>query len=521
MSDRLLLSPLWWPRFWRSRAMLAVCVLMGVMFWWTLQWMTVRWDEVNSYYSHGWLIAPIVLVLLYRKRKQLAGAAVRPCRWGLAVLLPSLLLHVLGTAWDVGFISGFSLIGVLVGLVLSLFGVEVLRLLLFPLLFLAFMVPLPALAVDTLSFRLKLLAARFAVDALSVVGLAAVREGSYIRIPTGTVVVDDVCSGLKYLISLTAFGALYAYISPVRLGQKFVLFLVSVPISFAANVLRVTLMVLIGYFWGIETSEKWYLHDTFGFVLFAVAFIMLFVTEALILRRSRRGGGEADRAQQARPAQEPAPTVSYGRMVRVSLAALSVVAALTVFLVWPRATAPASDVLARVPLDLGPWHGTELRLDQHTYDVLGTSDVLSRVYNDQAGHRVQLVVVMAQQTRKRTHPPEQCYVGDGYVILTRAPHPVTLTAPADPKPLDVEELLLSLHEQDLLVWYFYKSGDHLTTSYWRHQSGLALGKLARSDAADILVRVDTPAPAGDPEAARQTLSSFLSYAFPDLTTRLP
>jgi EpsI family protein len=208
-------------------------------------------------------------------------------------------------------------------------------------------------------------------------------------------------------------------------------------------------------------------------------------------------------------------------MMRVSLAALCVTALLCVYLAWPRVATPASDVLARVPLDMGTWQGTEMRLEEHTYDVLGTHDVLSRVYDNADGRRVELVVVMAQQTRKRTHPPEQCYTGDGYTIRARVVRPVSLATPAGAKPLDVQELVLNLHEQDLLVWYFYKSGDHLTTSYWRHQLGLALSKLARPDAADILIRVDTPALAGDPETARQTLSSFLSNALPYLTTRLP
>ena len=523
MSERELLAPVWWPRFWRSPAMLALCGLLVVTFWWTFHWMGVRWDELNSYYSHGWLIPPIVIVLLYRKRKQLASARIRPSYWGLAILIPSLLVHLLGMAWQVGFMSGFGMIGVLVGLVLALFGAEVLRVVLFPLLFLAFMVPLPALAVETLSFRLKLLAARLATDILGAAGLPAVREGSYIRIPTGMVVVDDVCSGLKYLISLTAFGALYAYISPVSKVQKYVLFLVSVPISFAANVLRVALMVLIGFFWGVDATQKWWLHDTFGFVLFAVAFILLFVTEAIFLRRARaRGTAQAETPAPIPPAGlAAAPTARYRRTLTTLFVALAVVAALSVYLAWPRVIVPATDVMARIPLDLGPWHGTDIKLEARTYEILGTRDVLSRVYKDDAGRQVQLVVVMSQQTQKRTHPPEQCYTGDGFSIRQRAPRPVTVSSSTGTTSLEVLELILNRSGNNKLVWYFYKSGDRLTTSYWQHQLGLAVHRLARPDAADILIRIDAPSPEGDPEATRQMLSDFLSYALPYLTADLP
>ncbi len=270
----------------------------------------------------------------------------------------------------------------LIGLVLALFGGQVLRIVLFPLVYLMFMVPLPLVA--NVSFQLKLAAARMAVGVLDVLGLPAVREGSFIHIPTGTVVVDDVCSGLKYVISLMAFGALYAHISSVGRWQKAVLFLVSIPISFAANVLRVTLMVLIGYFWGTDATQKWYLHGGFGFLLFAVAFILLFVTEALLLKASGTQRGEQARTLRIADPKGPARHASapYRRVYGIALAALLVTTALSTYLAWPRKSVNATDVMGLVALQQGPWRGTDYQLDERTYAILGTHDVLSRVYTD-------------------------------------------------------------------------------------------------------------------------------------------
>ncbi len=527
MSDAEQLNPAWWPRFWRSPAMLALCALLVVAFAWTFHWMGIRWDETNSYYSHGWLIPPIVAALLYRKRRQLAAARVRPCAWGLAILLPSLFVQVLSTAWQVGFVSGFSFIGALVGLTLTLFGAEVLRLAAFPLAFLVFMVPLPVLLVEMVSFRLKLLAARAAMGVLDTVGLPAVRNGSIIRIPTGTLVVDDVCSGLKYLISLTAFGALYAHISSVGKAQKVALFLISVPVSFVANVIRVILMVLVGYTLGVATAEKWYFHGTLGFMLFAVAFVMLFLTEALFQRlgRSRPAKASPRTAESliaGRPTRRRSRWALSGAF-RTVLIALVVCAALSTYLAWPRSTTPASDVLARVPLMMGSWQGADVPLDQHTYDVLGTRDVLSRIYQDgdDRESRMDFIVVMAKQTSKRTHPPEQCYSGGGYQIRNQTVRSVSLSTPEGTMPLAVRELVVQYNDEMHVVWYFYKSGDDLTTSYWGHQIGLALSRLARPGAADILIRLDLRAPGGDLEAARRLLNGFLSTALPVCLQRLP
>jgi EpsI family protein len=257
-------------------------------------------------------------------------------------------------------------------------------------------------------------------------------------------------------------------------------------------------------------------------VLFGVAFALLFATEALFLKLRR------PRAEKATPAlrivSAPAQARSaapYGRFYGIALAALALSAVLSAFLAWPRSVVPPSDTLARVPLKLGDWTGTDYPLDERTYEILGTRDVLSRVYSDDGGDRVQLVVVLAQQTRKRTHPPEQCFAGEGYSVEQSDVRDVSLPPASGAAAVGVKELVLTMHDQKRLVWYFFKSGDHLTTSYWKHQVGLALSKLTHPDAADVLIRVDTVAPGGDMEAARRLLGGFLGESYPELTTRLP
>ena len=130
--------------------------------------------------------------------------------------------------------------------------------------------------------------------------------------------VDDVCSGLKYLIALMAFGALYAHLSSVRTWQKWALFLLSIPISFLANVGRVTLMVIVGYQWGVAEVERWYFHDLFGFVLFIVAFVCLFAVESLMLTRSAVASDPKRRSRAARPCPKPAPAAPPRRSRRIT-----------------------------------------------------------------------------------------------------------------------------------------------------------------------------------------------------------
>lgn len=502
----------------------ALTCLLAASFWWTGRWMVTRWEQPGSYYSHGWLIPPIALGLLYVRRKRLAAIPCSPFAPGVLILAASLLVHLVATAWRVGFLSGFALLGVVSGLVLTLCGTEAFRTALFPIAFLAFMVPVPEVFIDRASFGLKLLAAAVATGAVEVFGLAAVREGSYIQIASGTVVVDDVCSGLKYLIALTAFGALYASMSALRGWLKWALFALAVPIAFVANVIRVTLMVVVADQWGIEASTKWYSHDLFGFALFAVAFGMLFLCESLLLGGARRQPKPLEAPAEAGPALERGPLRIARRPRALPAAVLSLLAIAGVastYLAWPRAAANSTETLRSIPLTLGGWTGADQVMADRVYEILGTRDVLSRRYRNERDEQVVLVVVLAQQLRRRTHPPEQCFQGEGYIIRQASVRQVDVPVAGGTRRLPIRELILEHRAGNRIAWYFYKSGPRLSASYWRHQLGVALHKVADPDAADILVRVDARIPEGGVEDGRRLLLRFLSSAADQLLTRLP
>jgi len=506
-------------------AAVATICLGGAAFYWTFSWMVTRWEAANGYYSHGWLVPLISGWLVYRRRDAIALCDWRPSRWGVPVLVISLLVHVLGTAWQVGFFSGFALLGVLAGLVLTLMGPDVLGQVMFPLAFLTFMVPLPEAMVELVSFRMKLLVARASSFSVEMLGLAAVRDGSYVHIPSGTILVDDVCSGLKYLISLLAFGALYAHLAALRTWSKFALFLLAAPVSFAANIVRVTLMILAGHAWGIQAADQWYIHGALGFLLFITAFSMLWAAEwalrEIVPGAARpEGKGPEDSAGPHGsdgdvPAQERRSALTLsGPLPKVAFGALALAALASVYLIWPRGTPPAPATLKQIPLRLNSWQGREITLDDRVYELLGTRDVLSRLYENDDGAVIQFVVVMARSSRRRTHAPEQCFAGEGFTIESASVRSVALPVGGQVRHLDVRELILTNDPGQRLAWYFFKGGPRLSTSYWRHQAGVAMRKLTDPDAADVLIRVDVPL--GDSPAAdgRQRLADFLAAAMP-------
>ena len=306
--------------FWRLRGRPLEGVLAGVfalMFVPAMAWMQWRWGRGSSYYSHGYLIPVVVAWLVWLNRARLAKLkASDDLRWaGLVALAGGLLLLLAGTFMRAYSVQGVSFVVVLCGTVFFLFGKAITRVVWFPLAFTMTMIPLPMHVVERITFKLKMFAAEGSVqvvDALRVVGLHSylvVREGSYIHWEAASgkmdhIIIGDVCSGLRSLIALLAFGALFAYLAKMSLFRKLVLFAAAVPISVLANMWRIVTLTFIASKWGSEATHG-SVHDVTGYGIFAVAFVLFFGFERVLRGSGGETGGQPPEATPA--AQAPGP----------------------------------------------------------------------------------------------------------------------------------------------------------------------------------------------------------------------
>ncbi|MCK5179874.1 MAG: archaeosortase/exosortase family protein, partial [Candidatus Omnitrophica bacterium] len=110
---------------------------------------------------------------------------------------------------------------------------------------------------------------------LNGIGLTAIQAGSIIKMRYTQVVVDDVCSGLRSLISLGALGSIFAYWMDGAMWRRVLLFLSTIPIAIATNVARIILLAGVSEIWGPQHAEG-FVHDASGFMVFALAFVLLF-----------------------------------------------------------------------------------------------------------------------------------------------------------------------------------------------------------------------------------------------------
>ena len=254
----------------------------------TIIWMVDRWLAKESYYGHGFLIPVISFYFVWQRRGALKNIKASNDLLGLWVIAIGLLINIVCASLKVYFISGFSFIFVIYGLVLFFFGKEMTRNLIFPIFLLLVMIPLPLAIIGTLTVKLKLLATQLSVFVLNNIGFRCIRDGSIIRMPGSYLEVAAPCSGLRSIISLLTLGLLFAYTLKTSYFKKAILFLSSIPIAIGTNVLRITLVAVVNDLYGEKVALGAF-HDFTGFLVFAFAFLALLgVSKALDTKQERR-----------------------------------------------------------------------------------------------------------------------------------------------------------------------------------------------------------------------------------------
>jgi exosortase B len=234
--------------------------------------------------AHGPIILVVVFYILWQKRDCLIGEIEQKNKpiTGWLLLIFGLLMYMLGRSQGVLIFDIGSQIPVLVGILLITRGIGAVRVLWFPLLFLAFMIPLPNMLVDVVTGPLKQQISELAEMVLYWFGYPIARSGVTLSIGNYQLLVADACSGLHSMFSLSAMGLLYLYIMQYRSWVRNGVLIASLlPIAFFANTVRVIILVLITYYFGDETGQG-FIHEFAGILLFVVSILFLFAFDNLL-----------------------------------------------------------------------------------------------------------------------------------------------------------------------------------------------------------------------------------------------
>ncbi len=235
-----------------------------------------RWSN-DSGWSHGFVV-PLICVFLIRLKWETLRRLVPRGSWmGLAVLTIGVCGQILFRATGLPNMSTLSIIVVLLGAVLFIFGWDYLKILWLPICYLGFAFPPPPPLYVRITTPMQFLAAELGVQLLPLFGCEASRTGTVIHVmANGTdfpLSVEEACAGMKMLVAFFALAVALAYSTDRPVWQKLTLAACALPIAIICNGLRVTLTGVLAVRVGGQWAEG-KAHEYFGLLMLAPAMLM-------------------------------------------------------------------------------------------------------------------------------------------------------------------------------------------------------------------------------------------------------
>jgi exosortase len=262
----------------------AAIVVLGTALFWAygvvIAGLVTQWSHDENY-SHGFLVLPFAVFIAWQRRRLLQHAPLQPTLTGAAVVAASALLYIAGRFGAELFLTRVSLIGVLAGTVAFVWGGAHVRILAFPLAFLLFMVPLPAIVFNQLTLPLQLVASSAGEWLIRACGIPILRDGNVLQLPGRSLEVVEACSGIRSIVSLLMLAVVVGYFTERRPVFRVLLALAAVPIAVFTNALRVA-GTGVASEWISPAAAEGFFHTFSGIVIFGIALLALSGVQQLV-----------------------------------------------------------------------------------------------------------------------------------------------------------------------------------------------------------------------------------------------
>lgn len=244
--------------------------------------------------AHGPIVLATGIWLLWRRIPELTASRERAFgALTLALAIPSLLVYVVGRAYDLISLEAAGVYGFSLAVLYDRFGLRPLLRNWFPIFYLGLLLPVPGWMLDEFTAPLKLLVSALAERLVEPLGIPLYREGVTMTVGTYQLLVEDACSGLNSLIGLIAITLFYIYLLR-NAGVRYSLFLAAliIPVAIAANVVRIVVLILLTYFFGDAVGQG-FLHVSAGLFLFALSLLLMFMIDSVVSRFWRPNSAKA------------------------------------------------------------------------------------------------------------------------------------------------------------------------------------------------------------------------------------
>src|SRR5882724_9460722 len=216
--------------------------------------------------SHGFFVPLVAGFIAWQRREQILAMDYQPAWWGLGLMVWAALQGYVGMLGAELFLQRTSFLIALVGLLLVVGGTNLVKVLAFPLLLLLFMIPIPAVLYNQITFPLQLFASQVAEFSLGLMEIPVLRDGNILELASQKLSVVEACSGIRSLLSLSFLSLIYGYFFDQKPWMKWLLLASAIPIAIVANAGRVTTTGILSEI-NVEYAKGVY-HSLSGWVVF-------------------------------------------------------------------------------------------------------------------------------------------------------------------------------------------------------------------------------------------------------------
>jgi exosortase len=230
--------------------------------------------------SYGMLVPPLAGYIAWKRKRLTLSFPAAPSLTGLLWIAGACLTLLIGRLGAEFFLSRISIVILLTGLVYTFWGKERLRTLVFPLLLLATMVPLPVIVFNQLAAPLQLVASQVSTRVAQFFGVSVFQDGNIIQLATTTLGVEEACSGLRSLSALIVMALLLGFLLCERPLTRVILLAMALPIAVFVNVARVSGTAIMADY-NPQLAMGFY-HTFSGWLVFLLGIALVFATSRLL-----------------------------------------------------------------------------------------------------------------------------------------------------------------------------------------------------------------------------------------------
>lgn len=517
--------PVVWKESWVLWAsLLAVALLLWFPYAQGVRELLKVWGSREEY-SYGYMIPFISAFLIWQRKNILERMSFTGSWVGLAVAIAGIALLIVGNLSTLFLVVQISLIVVVLGLALALTGQPAFKVIVVPLAFLLFMIPLPSFFLVELSQRLQLISSELGVAVVRAAGISVLLEGNVIDLGTFKLQVVEACSGLRYLFPLLTLSFIASYFFKAPFWKRLVVFLSAIPITVLMNSLRIGAIGITVEYWGPAMAEG-ILHDFEGWIVFMACTAVL-VLEMWILSRVGRERLPLHVAFGVEmPAAAPADAEVRRRSLPVpyicTLLVLAVLAMAHSLLPARQEIHPQRKSFTEFPMTLGKWAGRTDSLEQIYLNELKLDDYLLANFSD-GTHTINLysAYYASQSKGESVHSPRTCMPGGGWEMKSLTQKTLD-TVLYHGRPLRVNRAVIQMGDNKQLVYYWFQERGRNMTNEYLVKLYIFWDALTRNRTDGALVRLVTPVPLGESMgAADERLTSFAALAVGKLDDYVP